>query len=123
MGQLHCLTCQNKLYGRSDKKFCNSHCRNEFNNKRYTASNHYIRTVNRVLKRNRDIIRQLTTTNQKSQVTYNELSLHGFSFSHFTTSYTTKANKTYFFCYDYGYLKLDNGFFALVYNTTNTIEE
>jgi len=40
----------------------------------------------------------------------------GFSFEYFTNTYTTKADKTYFFCYEYGYLDLGNDYFALVYN-------
>lgn len=51
-----------------------------------------------------------------------DLAKEGFSFEYFTNTYTTKAEKTYYFCYEYGYLKLDDGYFALVYNKHHTGE-
>ena len=38
----------------------------------------------------------------------------GFKFSYFTNIYETQAGKKYYFCYDQGYLELDNDWYALV---------
>jgi hypothetical protein len=38
----------------------------------------------------------------------------GFQFKYLTHVYTTKNGKKYFFCYDYGYLPLDNDWFLIV---------
>jgi hypothetical protein len=38
----------------------------------------------------------------------------GFKFSYFTNEYRTKSGNVYYFCYDHGYLYLDDGFLALV---------
>ena len=38
----------------------------------------------------------------------------GFNFDFYTNIYQTKNGKTYFFCYDHGYLDLGNDWFALV---------
>jgi hypothetical protein len=123
MGQKNCLWCDKELVGRADKKFCDNQCRNEFNNAQNSLSNNYIRKVNRILKRNRSILEELTPQNKSIKVSEKELNKQGFSFEYFTNTYTTKANKTYYFCYEYGYLNLDNGFFALVYNKTYINEE
>ena len=38
----------------------------------------------------------------------------GFHFKYLTHLYTTKTGKTYFYCYDYGYLPLENDWFLIV---------
>jgi len=37
-----------------------------------------------------------------------------FDFNHFTSIYTTQTGNIYYFCYDQGYLPLENDFYALV---------
>ena len=111
-----CLHCSKELVGRADKKFCDNHCRNEYNNTQNGTSNNYIRKVNRIIKMNRNILAELTPKDKSIKVTQKELTKLGFSFEYFTNTYTTKAEKTYFFCYEYGYLDLGSNYFALVYN-------
>jgi len=38
----------------------------------------------------------------------------GFNFNYFTNIYETKTGNRYHFCYDQGYLELDDGMYALV---------
>ena len=38
----------------------------------------------------------------------------GFNFNYTTNTYTTRAGKTYHFCYEQGYLPTGNDYFALV---------
>lgn len=38
----------------------------------------------------------------------------GFHFKYVTHTYTTRSGKTYNYCYDYGYLPLDNDWFLVV---------
>ena len=38
----------------------------------------------------------------------------GFQFKYFTHVYTTKTGKIYYYCYDYGYLPLDNDWYLIV---------
>ena len=52
-----------------------------------------------------------------SKVHRNSLERAGFNFRYFTNTYTTKAEKVYFFCYEYGYLELGDKWFALVKKT------
>lgn len=111
-----CFHCSKELVGRADKKFCDNQCRNEYNNTQNGTSNNYIRKVNRIIKMNRNILAELTPKDKSIKVTQKELTKLGFSFEYFTNTYTTKAEKTYFFCYEYGYLDLGSNYFALVYN-------
>ena len=38
----------------------------------------------------------------------------GFQFKYLTHIYTTKTGKTYYYCYDYGYLPLENDWYLIV---------
>jgi len=38
----------------------------------------------------------------------------GFNFNYFTNTYTNKKGVTYFYCYEYGYLPLENNFYLIV---------
>ncbi len=101
--------------GRIDKKFCNDQCRNNYNNKLNKDENALVTSINRILRKNRRILKALNP-NGKAKVKRTELEKRGFDFKHFTHVYKTKDSRVYYFCYEYGYLPLDKGFFALVMN-------
>jgi len=109
-----CLECSELLHGRSDKKFCSDACRNAYNNKiKSTGDNLYVRKINGILKRNRNIMVGLNPEG-KVKLHKSKLVKNGFDFGYYTNTYTTKAGTVYFFCYDQGYLPLDNDFYMLV---------
>ena len=108
-----CLQCGEKLIGRVDKKFCCDQCRNAFNNLSKTDDNGYIREVNHILRKNRRILEEMNPEG-KGKTHRDKLLAKGFVFSFFTNTYITKEGKTYYFCYDQGYLPLDNNFYFLV---------
>lgn len=108
-----CLECGKPVYGRIDKKFCDDQCRNTFNNKQNSDSNNYVRNVHNILRRNRRILEELNP-NGKSKATRTKLTEKGFDFNYHTSTYTTKAGATYYFCYEYGYLPIEGDHFALV---------
>ncbi len=111
----YCLECGAKLIGREDKKFCNDQCRNSYNNKLNRDDNSIMHSINRKLRKNRRILKELNP-NGKAKVRRSELDRAGFNFKHFTHVYKTKEGKVYYFCYEYGYLPLEKGYFALVIN-------
>lgn len=111
-----CLECGTRLYGRVDKKFCNDQCRNVYNNKLNRDETSYMRKVNRSMRKNRRILKELNPKG-KAKVKKKSLESRGFEFKYFTNVYKTKEGKVYYFCYEYGYLPLDNSYFALVFNT------
>ena len=108
-----CIECGQKITGRVDKKFCSDLCRNAYNNSRSRDKNNLMRKVNRILRKNRSI---LEGHNPKGmgKVSKAKLLKEGFDFSYYTNVYTTKAGKQYFFCYEQGYLPIENDYLALV---------
>lgn len=105
--ELKCLECGDKLIGRADKKFCSDQCRNAFNNRNNSDANNLVRNVNNTLRKNRRILVELNPKD-KTKVSRDKLLSKGFSFNYFTNIYETKTGSIYHFCYEMGYLELDN---------------
>ncbi|PLX00786.1 MAG: hypothetical protein C0594_15270 [Marinilabiliales bacterium] len=108
-----CLECGDSFTGRADKKFCSDQCRNTFNNKLNSDTNNYVRNINNILRKNRRILDGLTP-NGKSKVKRTKLESMGFNFNYHTHIYTTKKGSVYYFCYEFGYLPIEDDYFALV---------
>jgi predicted nucleic acid-binding Zn ribbon protein len=112
-----CLACGKTLKGRSDKKFCDDYCRNNYNNQQKSKGNYsaYVRSVNNTLLKNRKILESLLpATEETAKANKDKLQRLGFNFKYFTHNYTTKTGKMYSYCYDYGYLPLDNDWYLIV---------
>ena len=110
-----CLQCSKTLRGRSDKKFCDDYCRNNYNNLLKSNTNNYMRNINNALSRNRRILEALLPPVHETTKTKKEKLIHeGFSFKYITHTYTTKKGSTYFYCYDFGYLPLDSDWYLIV---------
>lgn len=110
-----CLECGEELHGRIDKRYCDDLCRNAHHNRMNRQRVNLVRTVNRILSKNRRILAELNP-GEKSKSHRNKLLQKGFNFTYYTHTYTTKAGAVYYFCYDKGYLPLDNEWLALVTN-------
>lgn len=108
-----CPVCGDIITGRVDKKFCSDQCRTEFNNKNNKDVTNYMRNINGVLRKNRRILEKLNPQG-KNKIPKKWLIDKGFDFHHFTSTYTTKAGTVYYFCYEQGYLPLEEDFYALV---------
>lgn len=108
-----CLECGDSFKGRTDKKFCSDFCRNCFNNKIKTATSEYYRTVNITLRKNYKILEGLVPE-ETAKASKAKLLQKGFNFSFFTNVYTTKKGTKYYYCYEYGYLPIDNDYYFLV---------
>jgi predicted nucleic acid-binding Zn ribbon protein len=110
-----CLACNKPIKGRSDKKFCDDSCRNNYNNELKSISNNQMRNVNNALGKNRRILEELLPEGKEIVKTTKEKLLQkGFLFKYITNIYTTKEGKVYYYCYDYGYLPLDNDWYLIV---------
>ncbi len=108
-----CRECNKKLIGRVDKKFCSDQCRTSFNNKLNSDENNYVRNINNILRRNRRILKELNKTG-KVKVSREKLSGKGFEFAYHTSSYRTKEGSHYYYCYEQGYLAVDENQYLLV---------
>ena len=113
----NCLACGKTIKGRADKKFCDDYCRNNYNNQQKAKGSHstYVRNINNALLKNRKILDGiLPVTEKTAKANLDKLQRIGFNFNYITNIYTTKDNKQYFYCYDYGYLPLDHDWFLIV---------
>lgn len=110
-----CLSCGKAVKGRSDKKFCDDYCRAAYNNDLKSASNNLIRNVNNALGKNRRILENLLPQGEPTAKTNRDKLIEkGFQFKYHTHLYQTKNGNTYFYCYEYGYLPLENNWYLIV---------
>ena len=110
-----CLNCAKTIRGRTDKKFCDDYCRNNYNNQLKSNTNNLVRNINNALGRNRRILESLFSEKEEiAKTTKVKLLEKGFLFKYFTHTYTNKKGNVYFFCYDIGYLPLENEWYLLV---------
>ena len=115
-----CQACNKSIRGRTDKKFCDDYCRNAFNNKIKADSNNTVRNINNALRKNRRILQELLPINEKMIKTNMEKLLErGFLFKYITHTYTNPKGNVYNFCFEYGYLPLENNSFLIVKQKEN----
>jgi predicted nucleic acid-binding Zn ribbon protein len=108
-----CLECGTKIIGRADKKFCSDQCRVSFNNKLNRDETAYMNNVTNILRKNRRILLELNPSG-KARVNRDKMNEKGFDFTYFTSQYKTKEGAIYNFCYEHGYLALENNWYLLV---------
>jgi hypothetical protein len=113
-----CSECGESFHGRADKKFCSDMCRNAFNNKLNSVSSAFVKSINVILRKNRKIIEELLPE-ETVKVSQQKLIDKGFNFNYHTTITTTKTGKSYVFCYEYGYLPIENNYYLLVKRKTD----
>lgn len=112
-----CRSCGSPLRGRVDKKYCNDYCRNLFNNEQKSRNNYspVIRNINNTLLKNRRILAGfLKDRTETARTNRDKLLRMGFHFGFQTHTYTTKTGRLYYYCYDYGYLALENDWYLIV---------
>lgn len=109
-----CKECGQVLNGRKDQKFCSDYCRNTYNNRQNEDATAYVRRINNILRKNRRILAAMNPTG-KVTVDGIRLAEEGFNFHYFTNVYQTRKGSQYFFCYEQGYIKLDNDQYMLVH--------
>jgi len=120
----YCLACKQPIAGRIDKKFCDASCRSSYHNSSRFNSDvePVIRNINNILKRNRRILKELLEDWEKTAVVVDKQYLieQGFHFNYFTEQYWNDKLEMYFYCYDYGYRKLEGGKVMAVKDTRRT---
>ncbi|MBD1421400.1 hypothetical protein [Sphingobacterium chuzhouense] len=114
-----CLACGEPVVGRSDKRFCHDACRNAYNNKRNSLPNSFVRKINDILKRNRQVLGKVLGKEKMQKVTRERLLSKGFDFDFFTNQFSNAKGQIYFFVYEYGYLPLDEEVFLIVRQKTS----
>jgi len=110
-----CLDCNEKLRGRSDKKFCSDQCRNNYNNMLNRDTNNLVRNVHTLLRKNRRILSDLYE-NDKRKLHRDALIVSGFSFNFFTHFVESESGFVSRYCYEYGYEEIDKEYIGLLKN-------
>lgn len=98
-----CLECNQPFKGRQDKKFCSDQCRATYNNKQKKQTEQVVMGINKILRQNRNILKSLNPVG-KTSVRIEYLNFQGFNFRFYTHTHKTSKNNIYYFCYEYGYM-------------------
>jgi len=115
----NCLACNRSIKGRTDKKFCDDSCRNNYNNQLNRDATPLVRNINNILRKNRRILVDLLEGCEKPVKVIDKQKLleEGFRFDYFTERYTNEKAEEYYYCYDYGYRKLEGEKYMAVKDT------
>ncbi|HET8572317.1 MAG TPA: DUF2116 family Zn-ribbon domain-containing protein [Edaphocola sp.] len=112
----HCLYCGKVIKGRIDKKFCDDFCRNSYNNEHNSDANNLMRNINNILRKNRRILKSCIPPHSETIKTKRDHLLQkGYQFPYHTHFYETQKGQVYTFCYEYGFLPLEQDIFLIVH--------
>jgi len=90
--------------GRRDRQFCNETCKNRYHNKQAFEEAKEARRINKILKKNRDILKKMAARKDSGEIPREKLLRAGFDFNYYTHhKVTVHYNHQYTICYDYGY--------------------
>ena len=103
--QHECLYCKNELKGRTDKKYCNLHCKSAHQYQKSKEQPERLFTkVDNQLRLNRKILKEYNKAG-KAVVRQEVLNALGFNPKFFTHYWKNKTGDVYLFVYEYGFLK------------------
>jgi hypothetical protein len=114
-----CLYCKEPIKkGRSDKKFCESKCKDEYNNAAKIAEGKEISKINTILKNNRRALQRLFDEKKPDKKFKRELLVRaGFEFGFLTHVAVTKVKSNeIIFCFDYGYREIESNIFQIYHS-------
>lgn len=114
MPEKQCLSCNKKLKGRIDKKFCDDYCRNNYNNRQGADVPAVVKNILQALKRNRKILADFLGTEEMVKHPKVKLLDAGFNFTYHTHVYTNKKGNIYHFVFEMGYLLLEGDWVLIV---------
>ena len=90
--------------GRRDRQFCDERCKNSYHNSIAFEEEKEAKRINKILKKNRDILKKMAIRKDKGEISRERLLKTGFDFTYYTHhKFTIHYNYQYTFCYDYGY--------------------
>lgn len=114
MNEKQCLNCTKSIKGRADKKFCDENCRNQYNNVLNSDTNAEMRKIQNILRKNRRILAELLGEQDKLKIPIKKLTDKGFQLDFLTQLYQTKSGSQYRFCFEYGWMPLEENMALIV---------
>lgn len=115
----NCRNCQQPITkGRSDKEFCDSSCKDEFNNAAKIEEGREINKISTILKKNRRVLKKLFHPDKADKKFNREVLVRaGFEFGFLTHIAVTKGKlNEIIFCFDYGYRQIEAGSFQIYHS-------
>ena len=111
-----CPICTEPVIGRSDKKFCSVRCKNRAAAPDASPDNLAIHQINKTLRKNHRSLRILLAGTKKRTCDEAQLTILGFSFSHFTGTFQTQSGMDYTKVYNLAYHRFADGNILIVEN-------
>lgn len=108
-----CLNCQRVLHGRIDQKFCSDQCRSTHHNAQHRVESTLVRSINRILVKNRRILEDMKKASFTS-VSRLYLLEKGFNFRFYTNVVTIGEEMPLIMIYDIGYIEINEGAIKIV---------
>ena len=100
-----CLNCGKVLEGRSDKIYCDVHCKSSYQYAQTKLKGPtFYQKVDKQLKLNRKILKDYNKAG-KAIVRKNIVEKEGFNPNHFTHYWKNSKGDTYLFVYEFGFMK------------------
>ena len=111
-----CQNCGAVLAGRINQKYCSDKCRTHSHNQKKLRSilNPSVRNTINALLNNRKVLETVLGNQSSVKITKPILSNLGFNFKYSTNSSSNEKGKTYTYCFDYGYLPLEDDWLLVV---------
>lgn len=109
----YCLDCRMELRGRTDKKFCDDHCRGHYNNNLNRDRYAIFKDINSILRRNEAILEKFKKKGI-AKLTADVLSAAGFNFNFFTHQVRCEDGTVCHYCYQHGYRHINRKELALL---------
>lgn len=105
-----CLNCEKAIKkGRTDRKFCDEGCKNEYHNKQKNIDRQEILRIEIALTNNRRILKKVLGIKSEEIIHKETLLKMGFEFTYHTHHVTSTIKRNeYIFCYNYGYWKMSD---------------
>jgi len=104
-----CLQCGSPVKGRRDKKFCDDHCRNNYNNQLHLNTTMMMRQVHQILRKNRRILEEAAIYHREGErIPLEPLLEEGFLPGYHTKVSHDAEGKPQYFCYEIGFRMIDN---------------
>ena len=100
-----CQQCGKPIRGRTDKKFCDSNCKNTFNFAKRRETRNEVKEIDNYLHRNREILATLMGESKKEMFDRTVLTRAKFRWEYMTGIYKNKQDKWYHLVYDFAWME------------------
>ncbi len=119
---MKCKICSTIIEGRSDKLFCSVKCKNYYHLNLRKATNIEVKFIDTILHRNRSILLEIMGK-RKHQKKIHRIVLEKkkFNFKYHTHININSKGKTYFFVYDFAWMKFSNDEVLIIRNKNKSV--